>query len=1200
MRQFGLKCNLVLLAGVFLFTVPLWAQNSGSIQGAVVDAKGAVIPGASVEATDQAKGSVVRETKAGTDGLFVLQPLGPGVYKVTVRAPGMRDLVRGDLNLDPYQKLGLGNMVMAVGGASQTVTVTSQQSLIQTDTSEHSMTIDSRQINEISQNGRDFETLMKTLPGIVSDNMSSFRLVFNETDDMHINGNKGSLNNFFLDGVVNTDVGANDGQYTQLSMDAVGEFQVLTNNFDAQYGRNPGVLVAVNTKSGTKQFHGTLWEFDRNTAFDANPYFNTHDASGNVLPMASQTSTPTLHFNQWGGNLGGPIPIPHYKNKLFFFFNYEGTHALKPTQGNLPTNHYYIVPNKGFLSGDFSSLLRNQPGNSQPLSYCTSASVSSCKTPLTIGGQQVYYGQLFQPGTITYDAFGNINGGVPYANNQIPTAAFSKNAKGFENMVSPLYQPECFSLANQNKPYEAQCPFQNIYSFQKAQLVTRIDFIASPKTNFFFRWVNDSQHEQQPTGIFSFLEQPILPMYRKKPGSSWEWNLVNVITPTLTNEAIFSYNHLTQEVAIQPSVAASSYSLNSLGFTFQQLYPNSNLSDRFPTIGPCCNEGSFGMSVFPPGWLSEARTYDWTDNVTKVSGPHTIMAGVFFDYNQAGQQPAWTDAPNFDFSGSSQNINSAGNEAEAGAGVEVANMLLGNYLNVKQTNGVFFGAFRYHQLELFGQDTWKVNHKLTLDYGLRWSYLGPTYTVKPFFENYFDPAAYNPAQAVSINTAPGLTQGSIIPGSGNPYNGMIEEGKGGIALGYAKHRYDNLGPRFGFAFDPFGDGKTALRGGGGIFYERVRQNANSFDMLGNPPLSYTPTIYNGNVDNLSPGVLGSGVQYPVGILGFSQAGQIPTYYDYSFEVQRALPGQMALDISYIGNQGRHEQYQQYLEELPLGSVLTQTLPAAAYAPYKGYTDINYTSYGGNSSYNGLQVSITRRFHRSLTLNANYTYSKAMDITDSDYGGSADTGEGSRVDYYWNPNYDRAVAGYDRTNVFNITYVYDLPSFHRNNKFLEYAANGWEVSGITTAESGPPLDLSINANAGVVSGPQVNRPNYDGGSIYASASHPGLQYFNPLVFSSPVAGTLGNVGRNFLRGPGFSNWDVSLFKNFKFGENMRLQLRLETFNTFNQIEWAMGPNSNGLSAPGIGQAVTAATAGTEGKLNNTRDPRAMQLAAKFYF
>jgi len=279
------------------------AQNSGAITGTVVDQKGGVIVGASVQGVDESKGIVMAEATTGTEGTFTLQPLQPGTYTVRVSAKGMKELEQKGIVLDSRQVLGLSQLMMRVGAASESVTVEATTPLVETATSDHAAVIDSRQVTEISMNGRDFQSLVRTLPGVVSNDSSDFRLAFNNTDSFHVDGLRGSDNNVFLDGAINTDVGANDGQYTQLSMDAVGEFKLQTSNFAAEYGRNPGVLLAINTKSGGKQFHGTVWEFNREDGFDANQFFNKVDPNG--LHKSVPNANGKLRFNQFGVNLGG-------------------------------------------------------------------------------------------------------------------------------------------------------------------------------------------------------------------------------------------------------------------------------------------------------------------------------------------------------------------------------------------------------------------------------------------------------------------------------------------------------------------------------------------------------------------------------------------------------------------------------------------------------------------------------------------------------------------------------------------------------------------------------------------------------------------------------------------------------------------------------------------------------------------------------
>ncbi len=1157
LSRLGLLCLLIL----GLFATPALAQN-GTIQGTVVDSSGAIIPNATVKATDQQKGVLVRTTTTNASGEFQLQPLGPGIYSIEVSAPGMTTLSRPNINLDIAQTLNLGQVAVSVGSQATTVTVDVTPDLIETTTSEHSDVITSKEVTEQSLNARNFSALIRTLPGIVSNDTTDFALSFNSTTNFFVDGYRSSANNIYLDGAINTDVGANDGQYTQLSLDAVGEFKVLTGNYNAEYGRSPGVNIQINTKSGTQKYHGTLYEFNRENGFDANYYTNNH-----TVP---KTPNAKLRYNLFGGNLGGPLYVPRVplldKKKLFFFYNYEGTRATKPNNAPTTNRAAYDIPAQAQLTGDFSSLYKNSQISTAP---------------------QFRTGQIFVPGTITRDSGGNITGGVPYVGNIINTP-LSAQAPAWQKLLNRAYTFGVNTPVS-GDPSQVEVQFQDVYQFKKDQNALRVDFDPSDKVNMFFRWVDDAQRESQEFGIFGYNSFPILPEYREKPGASWAFAINNVISPSLTNEAIFQFNHLTQRVDVNTPKA--NYDQTALGFTFQQLYPGTNLRNKYPGF----NAGGFFDNSFAPGWHSEGRTLGITDNVTKTIGVHTVKAGGFVNEVKSGQQPSFTEAPFFDFSSGQSNLRDSGNP--------VANLLLGNYQTVSQSNGVFYGAFKFWQWEIFGQDTWRVTPRLTLDYGLRYAYLGPTFTYGRFLQNYFDPTRYNPANAVAIQTTGGLTQGSIIPGSGNPFNGIVQEGTNGIPKGFSQHRYNNFQPRVGFAYDLFGDGKTAFRAGAGIFNERIRQNNDSFDGLGNPPLAYTPQLFNGNIDNLSPALVATGTRFPVGINAFDKTGRVPTYYGYNVGIQQQLPYNTIFSVTYTGNSGSHEQYSYNLNTLPVGAtttpigntqntILTNVNGVSnAIVPYKGYSSIMYTKYDASSNYNGLQTLIQRRFSKNLVVTADYTWSKAIDLTDDD------NNDNEILDAY-NPGRDRAVAGFDRTNVFNVNYVYTAPTFLNHGLLFRSALGGWEITGISRFWSGQPFSVTSNGNAGNLSGSGVFA-DYNGprrGNIYTKTYS---QYFNPLFFSRPLDGTLGNTRRNQFRQPGIDQWNISLFKNFNFTESTRLQLRLETFNTFNHTQFATVFNN--ISVPeGPGQPVTATNRSNSGGVSGTYDPRQVQIGGKFYF
>jgi hypothetical protein len=1132
--------------------------QTGTIQGTLADSAGASVPNAKVKAFDQDKGVVVRETTTGRDGAFLLSPLLPGKYNVKIEVQGFKSYEATNLTLDQNQIMNLGSIALQLGQITESISVDSTIPLVETVTAQKSFVISSKEVTELPLNGRDFMQLMRTLPGVVSNNASDFRLVFNNTDQFNVNGMRGSANNVFLDGAVNTDLGANDGQYTQISLDAVGEFKVQTSAFNAEFGRNAGVMISINTKSGGAKFHGTGYEFIRNDAFDANSFFRNRQGQGKAK----------LRFDQFGGNVSGPVLIPKFSTgdhkKLFFFFNFEGTRATRP----LNNNSFVDVPSAQILTGDFRQLYRSNADGS----------------PQTIAGSAgVPIGTVFQPGTIVRDSSGRAIGGTPYPNNTIPQSQWNRNAGSFIQMLN--FVNRAGAPQTPGIPEQVRVPFQPTYKFNKNAEVLRVDYNISPNMNFFFRWADDAQREDQDVGIFNSLPYPIYPQFRQKPGSSWSWNLVNVISPTTTNEFIFAYNHLTQVVNVSESANKAAYDRTSLGFQFQELFPAQNTANRFPSFN--CGIGSCNFSPFQANWRSEGKTYAFTDNVTHNRGAHTFKAGFYFNWNDNKQQPGWSDALNLNFGPNASNPNDTGNQ--------FANMLLGNYTSASQTKGIFYGSFREISLEGYAQDSWKVNRRLTLEYGLRWAFEGPTYSRGEFLQNYFLPGLYDRSKAVKVQTASGVTNGTIVAGSGDPFNGTRQEGADGLPLGGVQHRKNNLAPRLGIAFDPYGDGKTAIRLGGGVFYERIQQNVYNFGGLGNPPLVTTPQFYGGNIDSLSPSLAASGTLSPVGVRAVDTKGQNPTTYSWSLDLQRELGARTTLDVGYVGNLARHLIFNRDLGQLPLntttatGSTLLSSVNFTnnAIRPFPGYTNVTYTEFGANSSYNALQARVSRRFASKLTLNLSYVWSKALDTTDSD---------GASIGYFLDRRRDYARAGFDRKHTVNIDYVYELPSLAKSNDLLKRAVNGWQLAGITRFWSGSPMDVSANGDPGTLGGGQ--RADYLGGNIYNGNFKNTLLYFNPLAFGRPANGTLGTLGRNFLTGPGYQNWDISLYKNTHITEHVQAQLRVETFNTFNHTQFA-NPGS-GINVPNPSSPVTASTAGSTGLLTSTRDSRSMQLGIKILF
>lgn len=1142
--------SAVLLALLLAWMAPPIMAQSQYISGTVVDASGGVVPAATVQITDAAKGGVARQTTTDNMGRFRAIDIEPGVYIIGVEKTGFKKTeVR--VTLDVNTKLDVGNISMSVGAVAENVQVSAELTpMITTNTMDKSYVVDKMEISELPMNGRNFTSLMSTVPGMTSSAQSDFAVDFNDVSQFHSLGGRGSENNMYLDGSPNIDVGDNQSQYTQASVDAISEFRVLQSGFNAEYGRNSGMVIAVQTKSGANQFHGTLYEYFRNQALDAKC-------------VLCNTTQPALRYNQFGGNFSGWVPVPklstRQNKRLFFFYNRE------MTRRNQPGNGYADVPDATILSGNF-----------QPWLLTTNMTYAP----------QFKNGTVFEPGTITRDGAGNITGGTPFPNNTVPQSMWQPLSANMLKIYTGI--PGYTSLpATPGQPGYVRYFFNNPDDLIKNQDLLRVDYAINAKMNSFFRWVNDYQKETIQNGIWTGEPFPMQPQARPKPGSSWAWNLVTTFTPTVASETILSYNHQSQSLSV---VGTNPLDRNALGANFTQIFPDTNITNSVPDV----NTGAgVNFSLGDPGWHNWGKDYGATENLSWVKGNHSFKFGVFYNRDDKAQTGTW---------GMEGSINyGSGSSMPLDTGNGLANLMLGNFNSYTNLSGAVFPWFRFWEFDAYAQDSWKVTKRLTIDYGLRFSHMMPTYTVvrggtvggEGNWTLYsVNLAAYNASEKPTIN----LSNGFIV---GNPLTALAPLGLNcdpcsGTDPGFSPAKTFPE-PRVGLAYDLFGDGTTALRGGFGMFNERLRQNNFNFGAGGQWPNLYSGTVYNGNVSGFSTAGVGSASSpiQPPSMTIWPTNNTMPTIYSWYIGIQRQLPAKFALDLSYAGNHSVHLMDQRQVNALPAGYLMNNNLSQSvnywnsALLPYYGWGNLTAIETLGYARYDAMMLRINRRFANSFSVNFNYTWSHIMDTNDND----SDT-----INNPFCIKCSYANAGYDQPNQVSLDFIYQLPKVKGAlaTPALREFFDGWELTGIVRSQSGMPVTITSNGNLfGENIGSQypnlVGNP-YSGGGATSS-------WLNQAAFARPLDGQWGDLGRDAIRLPHITNVDAGLMKDFAITEKAKLTFRFEIYNLFNHPEpWGMNTGFSGDN-PGSG---LSASDGNYGYMNAFRDARTLQLALRFAF
>ena len=1168
------KTTCVLLIPLLLCGIALAQTTSGSISGTVLDAQSAAIPGAQVTAQeDQQKFTLT--TKADEVGRFVFTQVPPGTYTIKLSAAGFKTSERTGIVLNANDKLALGDVRMEVGQATEYVEVAADAVLLQTESAERSASLVSKQLQNILVNSRSYLDLVKLVPGVVSTiNLQTAGM--GGLSNIAANGNRVNSNQLMINGISNTDTGSNGSQNVTLSLDSVEEFKMLTGVYQAEYGRAMGAQISVVTKSGTSDIHGSGYWYHRNEGMNANNWKNNRDGLPRNL----------FRFNDQGWTLGGPVYIPKvfpHRDKLFFFWSEEFQRQLQPQSAR-----YVTVPTDLERKGDFSKSV-DQNGNAVII-----------KDP---------------------------NTQVPLPGNVIPAnLQYAPGMKLLSFMPEPNVPNACSlpAVSGCVKGYNFQSQVSNPYP--RREDLVRIDYNLNSKIRLFGHYINNSNTFDVVYGSWILgTNLPIAPIAYANPGWSWATGMTYVISPTMTNELNVGSSHNNILIAY----TTNDFSRTKSGVNLPVLYPNAVQNDYLPyfTFGgskignsAAANQGNNGAGPF----VNFNTTYDVTDALSKVWNRHTLKFGYYMQKSVKNQTSfgAFDGAYNF---GDNSN-----NPYDTGFGF--SNAAMGVYNTFSQAANMINGQYRYWNIEFYAQDTWKITPRLTLDYGMRVAWVQPQYDqslqastwVNTQWQASAAPRLYYPQMVNSVRvgvdpvtgqTVPAANIGYIVPNSGNIANGIAQ---GGVN-GYTKYLQNSpglvYGPRLGLAWDPFGDHKTAVRTGFGIYYDRFQGNR-VFDFVRNPPLGLQPTLTYGFMQQINPT---SALLSPPTFYAADQTGKIPTAYNYTFGVQRTLPAQISLDVAYVGNLSRHLQDNRNLNYTPYGAAFlpqnqdptlaASSIPGATallqqfLAPYRGIGSVTLYEGAATGNYNALQVTGSRRVGH-LFLGLSYTWSKNLTTASGDTN-SVRVDQYTRMAYY-------GPSGNDRRQMFVLNYVYNLPTLANKNAFERAVLGGWQVSGVTSFISGSPYSPGFSVSTG--GGNQNITGSYTEGARLRLLGNPMTGSTNPYYrlnasdYALPLVGSIGlESGVNYLTGPGINNWDLSLQKEFSIKERVRFQFRCDAFNVWNHTQFN-GVNAS-LTASTLTSPFSNLALNADGSLNNkngfgsvsgARDPRILMTMIKIRF
>lgn len=1050
--------KLFVFAVAFTVTMGWMHTNAqtptGTITGTVRDETGAVIPGATVTVMN-VRTSSTRTASTDAAGSYQIPLLPPGEYQVSVEMMGFKKEVRTGIVLQ-VQQIAVVDFTLRVGQITEEILVTGEVSLVESKSSSVGSVIDEKRILELPLNGREVLQLNLLVPGVVPAIRGS--QLGTQGGAIYAHGMREHSNSFYLDGIDQTDRAI--GQFSVSPIiDTVREFRLQSARYSAEFGRAAGAQMNVVSKSGTNEFHGSLFWFLRHNAMAARNFFD---------PVK-----PPYKRNQFGFTLGGPI----VKNRDFFFVGFEGTRLRDVT------TRVGRVPTPAMVRGDFSALL---PG-------------TVIKDPLT---------------------------GQPFPGNIIPSERMSRIGR---RVV------EVYPAPNQVDPvrnYVSALPNTNDVN----RLFVRVDHEFSTNDKLFVRYAIDDFNKL--FGINLFGGPSILPGFGRRDESRFQTlggGYTHVFSANVINELRVGYTRWT----LNYKTEEQRNMVRELGIPGLTNLPRNTGWPLF-TVSGFINIGD--ATNLPQG--GPGVTYQISESLHVLKGRHSLKFGADLWFYRFGN--FFLDASargSFTFTGQF-------------SGHPIADLLLG--YPVSSFRGVGASDFTNYQqsYDFYIQDDWKVTPRLTLNLGLRYEYNTPYVEKKDRFTNFYA----NPPR-------------------------LVLAGRDGISRSTYDNDPNNFGPRFGFAYDVFGDGKMAIRGGYGIYYDRTILNT----ILG---LRLNPPHYEFNLFLSDPAVPRLTLENPFPAEAGVPLLPSPNFFaknfrdgyvqQWSLNLQRQVLGDMLVEIGYLGSKGTHLYRQRQINQpRPAPG------PVQPRRPYPMFGSINGIESSAYSSYHSLQVRTDKRFAKNFSFLLAYTFSKSIDSS-SAYAGNANTTNNAQDGN--NLRAEKGLSSFDMRHRFSLSYIIQLP-FGRGQAYLGdlkglagHLVSGWEITGITTVQSGTPSDIQLTidrSNTGVFR----DRPDRGGKEVKLKDAKP-EQFWDPKAFVLQPPFHFGNAGRNILPGPGWVNFDLSVIKNTHVTESLNLQFRAEIFNLFNHPNF-FNPERF-FDTPLFGKVTAAA------------DPRLLQIALKLIF